>query len=88
MTTNDLQNILESDTPLDLSEIKRIIYELSVDCFNKIYNSQTNSLSARGEGKKVCRDHLEKFCNERFYIGERNAFYIWLKLLDKLKENK
>lgn len=88
MIINDLQEILESDNPVNLSEIKRIIYELSTDCFDKIYASQTNTLSARGDGKKVRIDHLEKLCKEHFYIGERNAFYICLKLLDKIKENK
>ncbi len=86
MTTNDLQQILESDNPLNLSEIKRIIYELNIYCLNEHCNSQTSTLSTRGDGKKVWHDYLEKLSKERFYMGERNAFYICLRLLDKLKE--
>lgn len=72
MTATKLSELLTSDRPLTLTEVKQILYELKEDIF-----LATATLS----------DSIEDVRSQRYYMGEINAFYIALDLLAKVPED-
>ena len=74
MTTNELHDILDDENrKLSLNELREVIYQLKTDVINKAYeySGRTN--------KQACYKY-------GFYMGEQNAFYLVLDLLEHLEQ--
>lgn len=89
MTPEKLQDILRSTKGLSLNEIKEIIWELKKDCFNEYYKlteaTIPNISKDEQDGMTVFRATMQNVGKEQYYMGEINAFYICLDLLNKLE---
>lgn len=73
MTTKELHDILDNeDRKLSPSELKAIIYQLKNDVLHEAYeySARTNKMACYKYG---------------YYMGEQNAFYLVLDLLEHLK---
>lgn len=76
MTTNELHDILDDENKkLSLNELREVIYQLKNDVINEAYkySGRTN--------KQACYEY-------GYYLGEQNAFYLVLDLLEHLEERK
>ena len=74
MTTNELHEILDDeDCKLCIDEIREIIYQLKNDVVNEAYKYGT-------------RQNKMAHYKYGYYMGEQNAFYLVLDLLEHLKE--
>lgn len=76
MTTIELHDILDDpNRKLSLDEIRKVIYQLKNDVVNEAYQyaPRTNKMAHYKYG---------------YYMGEQNAFYLVLDLLEHLKESE
>ena len=89
MTTEKLQAILKGPKKLTLNEIKEILYNLQNDCFDQVYKLHDfpNIVREEKDGVTSFKAVMKRVGEEQFYMGEANAFYICLDLLDKLEVN-
>jgi hypothetical protein len=89
MELAELQEILESDKPLNVKQVQEIIYQLKNDCFDEIYkfnNEQKEIETIKPEQSIDVK--FQTYLKEKFYYGEINAFYICLDLLEKVIDRR
>ena len=75
MTTKELHDVLDDENrKLSSSELKEIVYQLKNDVLHKAYeySARTNKMACYKYG---------------YYMGEQNAFYLVLDLLEHLERS-
>ena len=90
MTVEKLQEILQSDEPLTLEQIKQIIYELKNDCVVQSYDEnlwKAGFYTGEGNAFYICLDLLSKMYPSPYEIGLRDSINKnTKKILNALKE--
>ena len=84
MTNEKLQEILQSNEPLKLDDVKEIIYELKNDCLGRSYSEdlwKSGFYNGEGNAFYICLDLLDKVDPHFVGIEERvTKLEEWRKL--------